>query len=68
MQATTGTDAVKVAAGGNGSSTTAATAATQLDMLIASEDPYSGESVVRMLTRPFIDLPTEAKELQSWAV
>lgn len=67
-RATTGTELTKGAAGGNGNSATSAAAAAQLDTLIATEDPFSGESVIRMLTRPFIDLPTELSELQSWAV
>ena len=43
-------------------------AAQQLDDLIAAEDPFCGMSVVRQLTRPFVDLPSEAAELQSWAI
>ncbi len=52
----------------NGSSVAVAEAAQQLDALIASEDPFCGESVVRLLTKPLVDLPAEAAELQSWSI
>jgi len=52
----------------DGSSVSVEAAAQQLDELVASEDPFCGESVVRQLTRPFVELPTEAAELASWAI
>jgi hypothetical protein len=66
-QAASGQQSVKAASGDSGS-VTAATAAAQLDTLIAAEDPFNGESVVRLLTRPFIDITAEAAELQSWDI
>ena len=53
---------------GDGGSVTVAEAAGQLDALIAAEDPFCGESVVRLLIKPLVDLPSEAAELQSWAI
>ena len=52
----------------DGSSVAVEAAAQRLDDLIGAEDPFCGEGVVRQLTRPFVDLPTEAAELQSWAI
>lgn len=52
----------------NGTSVAVSEAAQQLDALIAAEDPFCGESVVRLLTKPLVDLPTEAAELRSWAI
>ena len=43
-------------------------AAQQLDNLMAAEDPFSGEGVIRQLARPFVDLSLEAAELRSWAI
>jgi len=41
----------------------------QLQEEVASEDPRNGELTVRVLDRPFIDLPNEDKnDVDSWAV
>lgn len=52
----------------DGSNVAVEAAASQLDDLVGAEDPFCGEGVVRQLTRPFVDLPMESAELQSWAI
>ena len=49
----------------DGSSVSLEAAITQLDDLVASEDPHSGDCVVRLLKEPFL-LPGDAAEIDSW--
>lgn len=49
----------------DGSSVSLVAAITQLDDLVASEDPHSGDCVVYVLKEPFL-LPSEAADIDSW--